>query len=360
MSMSRRRRTFGPLLYGVLSLASLVLVGLYLWGWWPTWRQHWELRSLAEEIRSPSSLASRHAADQLVRAGSAGVPILVEASGDRDGGVRLLAVSALGRTAPVPGPVIPVLVAGLRDPDVRVRRQAAGALGRFGPSALAAEGLMQSLEDGDPDVRLRAARSLSQVEGRSSERVVGVLLALLTDPVLDHIPDRAVLVPVISRMGTAAESQAVSALLAMMDANDRLIRRTAIECLEQFGARARDAIPALERALRDGDQVERCRAALALSWIEESETGRARAMLKELVDSPSLPPGMQKRVKWAITTDFVNGSEITVPFQTLRDVVAEFRRVEARKTLEATMPDEEEEAVPNPEPRSGPGSGPTP
>jgi hypothetical protein len=70
MSMRLRRKSFGPLLYGTLALASLVLLGLYFWGLWPAWREYRELRSLAGELRSPSPLVYRHAADELVRAGS--------------------------------------------------------------------------------------------------------------------------------------------------------------------------------------------------------------------------------------------------------------------------------------------------
>src|SRR5262249_19034832 len=80
----RRRVLFGPLLYGTLVAAGLILAVLGLWTLWPTWRQAWQLRTYASELRGPSPLFARRAADQLAQAGPAAVPWLTEAASDPD------------------------------------------------------------------------------------------------------------------------------------------------------------------------------------------------------------------------------------------------------------------------------------
>jgi hypothetical protein len=232
---------------------------------------------------------------------------------------------------------------------VRIRRDAADALVRFGPEALAAaEGLKQAMRDEDPDARFRAARALSKVEGGASEPALGVLLALMTDPEAARLPDRTVMVPVIRRMGPSAEARAVAALIPMIDAKDPLIRRTAIECLERLGPPAGDATSALKKTLRDEDLVVRCLAALALSEIEGWGIGHARSTLQGLADSPELPAGMQKQVRWVVTANLVAGSEVSQPVHTLRRLVAEFRLAEARRKLAAAEPIEVKEILPTP------------
>lgn len=329
--MSRKRKIFGPMLFGTLALAFVVLVGLGLWNLWPRWRQYREMRALAGELRSPDVLVSWQAADQLARAGAAGIPWLVEAMRNRDPGVRLLAVSALGRTMPLPREAIPALVVCLRDTEVRVRRQAADALGRFGPEAAAAtDDLTRALRDRDLIVRFRAARALARIGGAAVEPARRALLDLLADPVINQIPNLTVVVPVIRRLGPKAEAEAIATLIPLIDARDPLIRRTAIEYLEEFGPSARVAIPALKRALHDQDLLARCLAASALSEIEGWEHGRARALLQELEDQQVVPPSMRKQVHWVLATNLVAGSEIYQPVHILRSLIDDLWSQEGR------------------------------
>ena len=317
--MSRNRRLFGPMLWGTLSLAVLAIGGLNVWERLPTWRQYQELRGLAGDLRSPDQLVNWQAASGLTRAGAAGVPWLVRATRDPHAGVRLRAFTAVGRTLPLPKPALGALVGGLRDDDLRIRREAAGALGRFGPEAAsAASGLAAAMGDDDPDVRFRAARALARVEGGSSESALVALLGCIADPVGSHLPGRAEAIPIIRRMGPPAEARAVAALIPLVDAGDPLARRGAIECLEQLGPSAHDAIPALDRASRGDDPIARCLAALALSEIEGWEQGRALALLRDLDGSPALPTGMRTRVRWVASADLIGGSEMSQPVHTLR------------------------------------------
>ncbi len=347
--MSRKRRVFGPLFYATLALAALVLVGLRLWELWPAWQQRRELRSLASDLRSPTSFVHRYARDQLAGAGSAAVPWLIEATSNPDAGVRLLAYSALGETLPKPKMAIPALVAGLRDPDVRIRRQAADALGRLGYEAgEGVDGLIGALEDDDLDVRFRAARALERVGGRAGEPALRALLGLLADPIGARFPDRPAIIPIVRGMGPDAESRAIAALIPLVAAGDRPARRSAIECLQILGPRARDATSALEKkAAGDPDLMTRCLAASALSEIEGWERGRARQLLGELVDRPAIPPRMRKQVSWVLTAELTNGSEIWQPVHTLRALVDELKLVERRvEPGPEADPDLESEAIP--------------
>jgi len=349
MGASRARKAFGPLLYGVLTLSALIVVGLFLQDSWPSWRQRWEVQSLAGELRSPDPVASKRASDQLARAGSAGLPWLIRAAKDSDANVRWLASSALGRTLPLPKAAIPAIVAGLKDPDVRIRRQSADTLARFGPEAVATvDELLKAMRDDDADVRFRAAHALARIDDRTRRPVFGVLVSLLADPIVAHLPDRMVVIPVIRGMGPEAEAQAVAALIPLIDAEGTFTRRTAVEGLQLIGPPARDAVPSLERALRDEDLVVRCLATLALSEIEGWESGRARASLTGLVNSPLLPPSMEKQVRWVLSANLVAGSEVSQPVHVLSAVVEEIRTLEARAKVEATQRSEAEEAMPIP------------
>jgi hypothetical protein len=94
----------------------------------------------------------------------------------------------------------------------------------------------------------------------------------------------------------------------------------------------------LERALGDNDRVVRCLAALALSEFEGWEKGRARSLLKRMVDDPALPPRMRKPVRWVIDSNLVNGSEFSQPVHVLRDLVVELRQAEDKVKLGSTQP----------------------
>jgi HEAT repeat protein len=167
------------------------------------------------------------------------------------------------------------------DDDARARCEAADALGRLGPDALTAvEALTKALEDADPGVRLRSARTLWRIGGRVSELAAMALLSLVEQTASINLPVRLDATDVIVKIGGETEERALASLISLLADHAPVVRRDAIECLERFGPRARAAIEALERALGDEDRFVRCLAASALSEIEGWEKGRARAVLK--------------------------------------------------------------------------------
>ena len=339
MTTRRKRRLFGPLTYGAIALACLVLLGLVIWDSWPSWRLGWEMRTRAEELRSPDPVVQLFAARRLTEAGPAGLPWLLAATRDRDVVVRLIAFSALGRTGPVPKPAIPAFIEGLRDPDARVRRTAADDLARFGPEAIeAVEALVTATRDVDPVVRFRAARALGLIDGWSNGPALQTVLALLSDPIHTPRPVQIEAIPLIQRMGAEAEAKAVARFVPLIVADQVSTRRAIIESLEALGPPAHEAIPALERALGDQDLAVRCLAALALSEIEGWGAGRARALLVQLAKDPDLPPRLMRQVNFVVTADLVAGSEVSQPVHTLRAVVSAIRIAEQQSDLNARWP----------------------
>ena len=339
MNTKRRRVIFGPLLSGTLVLACLILMGLGVWSLLPTCQQYLEMRTYASELSGSSQLFAQRAAEKLAKAGPVGVPWLTDAARNPDARVRSLAFSTLGYTLPVSKGAVRTLVAGLKDDDARARCDAADALGRFGPDAVtAAYALAEALRDGEPCVRLRAARALWRIGGKAREQAPPALLSLVAQAAVTNPPVRLDATDVIIKMGGETEARALSSLLSLTDDEAPAIRREAIECLERFGPRARNAIPALERALGDEDRLVRCLAALALSEIEGWEKGRARSLLKGMVDDPALLPRVRKPVRWVIDSNLVNGSEFSQPVHILRDLVVELRQAEDKVKLGSTQP----------------------
>jgi HEAT repeat protein len=114
--------------------AGVVLMGLAGCGSAPSTGVAVHDRPVAEwlkDLRSPDVKARRQAARVLGRVGAvddAIVPALTEALKDRDGGVRLEAVTALEKAGRPAAPSVPLLQALARsDADPRVRSRAAEA-----------------------------------------------------------------------------------------------------------------------------------------------------------------------------------------------------------------------------------------
>jgi HEAT repeat protein len=104
------------------------------------------------------------------------IVVLKEALRDPFARVRRRAVRALGDFGPPAAAVLPQIAAGLRDPDASVRRDSAGALGRLGDAAQSAvPGLVKMLLESETRTRVVAATSLKRI-GRAA--VPGLLQAL--------------------------------------------------------------------------------------------------------------------------------------------------------------------------------------
>ena len=193
---------------------------------------------------------------------------------------------------------------------------------------------------------MRSARALWRIGGKTSELAPPALLSMVAQPTVTSPPVRLDATDVVSKMGGETEARALASLISLTADDAPAVRREAIEGLERFGPRARVAIPALERALSDEDRVVRCLAASALSEIEGWEKGRARALLKGMVDDPALSCGMRKPVRWVIDSALVNGSEFSQPVHVLRGLVADLRQAEGRVKMGSPQPSSPEATEP--------------
>jgi HEAT repeat protein len=215
----------------------------------------------------------------------------------------MLASGVLAKAAPDQEQVLRVFMAVLeRGRTAKSRAWAAAALGNLGQKARPAIGaLCVALDDEDLDVRVRAARTLWQLERRDGIKLLLILAqagerdfsgvgSRLTSPlaVWDKIgpeaqdavpgllqalqnPDERIRLRATIALGHLAQDiraeEAVRALAARLKDDWIAVRRGAASALRQIGPQAREAVPDLVRALKDDDASLRAGAAAALGLI---------------------------------------------------------------------------------------------
>ena len=186
--------------------------------------------------------------------------------------------------------VVKPLTRSLRDPDPFVRMAAARTLGKITPAdgdyTSVLTGLSGLLSDRDIDVRIMAAQGIGRVVDRleedenEKERDYRIRKAQnITIPPLiaasqrgDKTP-RMVLLAVIADVGVNRDQakQTVIGLTRSLSDKDVDIRRRTARVLGSFGPTGRDAIPALQRALKDSEQQVREAASTALLSITSDQ-----------------------------------------------------------------------------------------
>jgi HEAT repeat protein len=206
------------------------------------------------------------------------LPVLFEGLQDPDAGVRQAAAYSLGEHYPRAPGVVSRLLPLLDDPDTTTRFHAIVALGKIGPpaaegvprllremggkqgsdaiwalgrigaeAAAARPGLENALETGNPDRRLRAAGALWKI-GEERQELLDVLAAAFPEGVRAHqsVPSEE-----LEEIGAPA----VPHLVALLGHEDRRVRSRAARTLGRIGPDAREAVPALARALKDEEVV---------------------------------------------------------------------------------------------------------
>jgi HEAT repeat protein len=205
-------------------------------------------------------------------------PALAEALADKDFTVRSGAAEALKRLGPKARPAIPALVVALKDRDARVGRIAAETLGAFGASSKSAvPSLIEIVKDRRSGARAAAATALGNI-GQEADAVVPVLIDVLKQPGNDvgtQLAVREALAPFGPR--------AVRALVAVVsDPSEGTktegldARCEAASTLGMMGPNAKEAIPALMRAMLDKNGSLRASAAQALEEIDPEAAKTAR------------------------------------------------------------------------------------
>ena len=141
------------------------------------------------------------------------------------------------------GPLITAFIDLLKDRDDSVRWQAASGLEKIGPKARAAvPALTASLSDTAEDVRVYAADALKSI-GWDSEITTTNLIKLLKDP------SSRVRHSAANALGRVEVASSIALSVLIEDLKDPGERTGAIWALNDFGDRAKDAVPALAEIL---------------------------------------------------------------------------------------------------------------
>lgn len=166
----------------------------------------------------------------------AAVPALIEALGDKNPETRSEVLFALAAIGPGAKQAVPAVARALSDPEMDVRYAACYALGKIGPAAMSAKAELQKrLTSPDRFLRQASAWALAQIHPACP----------------------------------ATSAMSVPILIHAMGAPDAMTRLEAAKSLRCLGPRAKDAVPALKKALHDDNEQVRAVAAEALKAIAE-------------------------------------------------------------------------------------------
>jgi HEAT repeat protein len=271
------------------------------------------LPALVALLRDPDSLVRARAAIAIGRfgkAGAAAAPTLCATMvSDTDPLVRQAAVRAVASARALENRAIPSLIRALKDQDANVRGEAADAVAEYGPGAAPAvttliEGLSDTACCGSGfeitarhgSVRYYMAAALGKI-GPAAATALPRLRKMLTDD-----PN------VVVRVGAACsvlriaprDKQALNAIIGMLtgvhgeDISEPLV---ALEALEKIGPPAVQALPAIEKLMRNKDHMLCWRAVGALGVVG----GKDGAPL--LIDSLKAANRGRLDVDWAKRRD---------------------------------------------------------
>jgi HEAT repeat protein len=151
-----------------------------------------------------------------------------------------------------PSQVIPVLEDELRSGDVPTRYWAAGALGSYGKQATSSVPLLlQFAAEQKPNLRPPIMRALDKIDPETARANFNLID-------LDY-----------------RNTKLVPSLIQNLLNGDPFVRKTAAYHLGNFGPDAKSAVPALTRALDDGDGGVRAAAAEAMKKIDPAAAQNA-------------------------------------------------------------------------------------
>ena len=194
------------------------------------------------------------------KSGQFAIRALVAALDDTNVEVRRTACSTLWTSGPAAHEIaLPGLVKALSDSDDNVRSNAANSLGGGPGSVSAIPNWTRALTDSSADVRRSAAESLGRL-GPPAASAAPTLVTLLSDQ-QDSVcsySQRA-----LEKIGAGA----VPALVPALTHHNVVIRKAAARILGHYGAGAKEAVPALAKALDDSDEFVLTGASSSLARI---------------------------------------------------------------------------------------------
>jgi len=220
------------------------------------------LTELIEQLDHNDFEVRRSAARTLEQKGPearGAIDALIEALEDKDEYVRAAAGRALGKIGPEAERAIPALMKLIKDHVMIVRMGAAVGLGGIGPKAMEAIPLLaEALESQNEDhnVKYRAAEALGAI---GSEAVPALTEAVKNNQYfVRRISARA--------LGNTGAAAAVGPLIEALEDDDRNVRSISAQMLGKIGPDAKEAVPALKKALQDKHYSTRWRATRSL-WL---------------------------------------------------------------------------------------------
>jgi len=226
------------LFYSVLSVAVLLFVGFFGWRTWLAVERRITTQRLLADLQDANARIRRLAAEQLSEVGADYSPVLIELLNHEDGELRLFACEQLGGLRPLDGSALVPLTRSLSDTDPMVRCSAAHALAPY--ATLAAETshqheqsairqLCHALFDENANVREAAAHALAGFAKRSPD-IGPALKAALNDEEpnvrlraawslyeIDH-GNLPLMVPVIEDVMAGSDASAHNFVMGIVDA----------------------------------------------------------------------------------------------------------------------------------------------
>ena len=229
---------FGPLFYSVLSIAVLLFVGFFGWRTWVAVERRLTTQRLLADLHDSNARIRQLAVEQLSQIGADYSPVLIELLNHEDGELRLFACEQLRRLRPLDGSALVPLTQSLSDTDPMVRCYAAHALAPYatlvaGTSCQheqsAIRQLCHALSDENADVREAAAHALAGFAKRSPD-ISPALKAALNDKEpnvrlraawslyeIDH-GNLSLMVPVIDDVMAGSDASAHNSVKGIVDA----------------------------------------------------------------------------------------------------------------------------------------------
>ena len=232
---------------------------------------------IVKSIRTPSATVRYQAILAIRKAGAEIIPELQALLQDDDPDIRTAAgyaVSLFGNKAKA---AIPALEAVLDDQDKNVREAAAYALGSMEQAAAnSLPKLIDLIQDPEYDVQTTAFRAAIAV-GTGDPRLMKALR--------EANNKGKWAVPFMLREFAMNPQGAVDHLIKKLEGKDSGLRLSAAWALGQIGLPARDAVPALEKTLKDSQPQTRVVAFMALRQIKKEAFEQDHPLVKEWNDA---------------------------------------------------------------------------
>jgi len=264
----------------------------------------------SEALGSRIPETHRPAIERLRRGGAEAVPVLLEILDGEVDLARVNAVRALALIGPEARDAVPALLAALTEGDTRLRRTAIDALGEIRPEDAEAVATIRALIDhADEPTRRSAMVTLGRIGAPAAATSVDLakiaadprekettrstaLLALCAlgseaaagrEPLEKILLDesahlRALAAAALGRIDPDHEP-ALEVLLQIL-AGPRSEAGVAPAAVAEFGARARPAVPLLEKYFEEAPLRRRAPLAFALARIDEDPEPHVRALIE--------------------------------------------------------------------------------